>query len=150
MTTNESQKTKQIRELIANITARRNYINTHGNLSLTEVNRHKRQIRAWERELENLGGEMPKNEPRYAACGGLVNTQENIDKLEADLIRWFTGEIQTQPHAVHPYDIDFDVYVAAAQRVCAQTPGFPKVWLNATEAGEEKTRQAFRDHGLKA
>jgi hypothetical protein len=38
---------------------------------------------------------------------------------------------------VHPYDVDFDVYVVAAQRVYARTPGFLKVWLNATEAGEE-------------
>jgi hypothetical protein len=69
MTTNESEKTKRIPELIANITARRDYINTCGGLSVAEVNRHERQIRAWERELEDLGGEMLKDEPRHAACG---------------------------------------------------------------------------------
>jgi hypothetical protein len=40
------------------------------------------------------------------------------------------GEIQIRPYAVHPHDVDFDVWVAAAQRMHAQ---IPKVWLNATK-----------------
>jgi hypothetical protein len=57
------------RELIANIQARRDYIE-NGNLTRTEALRHKRAIEAWEEELVALGGTVPPEPPRRKPSTG--------------------------------------------------------------------------------
>ena len=54
------------RDLIANIQAGREYIKS-ANLTLTERQAQQRQIKAWERDLVELGGTVPPEAPKPKA-----------------------------------------------------------------------------------